>query len=240
MEQTEPYMDQLYSYAKRLSGQDSDAEDLVQDTYIHAFKGFGKFKQGTNLRAWLYRIMTNTFLNSYRKQKRRPALIDSGDDSQIFDHFFLGNEGWGSNTSLRSSPTQSAEVEFLMQIPDTQVKGALEALPEHYRVPVLLADVEGFPYKEIAELLDLPEGTVMSRLHRGRKFLKEELYELGESWVIWLLKTEPKSPQRQAVHRKLENQKLGNQKIAQASQSCRPTNYLWLRLLRHRRSNGRR
>ena len=180
MEQTEPYMDQLYSYAKRLSGQDSDAEDLVQDTYIHAFKGFGKFKQGTNLRAWLYRIMTNTFLNSYRKQKRRPALIDSGDDSQIFDHFFLGNEGWGSNTSLRSSPTHSAEVEFLMQIPDTQVKGALEALPEHYRVPVLLADVEGFPYKEIAELLDLPEGTVMSRLHRGRKFLKEELYELGE------------------------------------------------------------
>jgi len=180
MEQTEPYMDQLYSYAKRLSGQDSDADDLLQDTYIRAFKGFDKFKQGTNLRAWLYRIMTNTFFNSRRQQKLRPKLVDSGEDSQIFDHLFLDSEGWGNNTSSHSSPTHSAEVEFLMRIPDTQVKGALEALPEHYRVPVLLADVEGFPYKEIAELLDLPEGTVMSRLHRGRKFLKEELYELGQ------------------------------------------------------------
>jgi len=174
MEQTEPFMDELYSYAKRLTRHDNDAEDLVQDTYIRAFKGFDKFKQGTNLRAWLYRIMTNTFINSYRRAKHRPILSESVEDYQLSSQFLLGHEGLGSG------PTHSAEVEFLSQIPDDQIKDALESLPEHYRIPVLLADIEGFPYKEIAELLDLPEGTVMSRLHRGRKFLKNELYELGE------------------------------------------------------------
>ena len=173
MEQTEPYMDQLYSYAKRLTRHDSDAEDLVQDTYIRAFKGFGKFQPGTNLRAWLYRIMTNTFISSYQKAKQRPVPTDSVEVAQAQG----ANEMFLDMTAGRS---QSAEMEFWRQIPDHQVQAAVEALPEHYRVPVLLADVEGFPYKEIAELLELPEGTVMSRLHRGRKILKDELYEVGE------------------------------------------------------------
>ena len=173
MEQTEPYMDQLYSYAKRLTRHDSDAEDLVQDTYIRAFKGFDKFQQGTNLRAWLYRIMTNTFISSYQKAKRRPVPTDSVEAAQVQG----ANEMFLDLTGGRS---HSAEMEFLSQIPDGRVQAAVEALPEHYRLPVLLADVEGFPYKEIAELLELPEGTVMSRLHRGRKILKDELYEVGE------------------------------------------------------------
>ena len=173
MEQTEPYMDQLYSYAKRLTRHDSDAEDLVQDTYIRAFKGFDKFQQGTNLRAWLYRIMTNTFISSYQKAKRRPVPTDSVEAAQAqgANQLFL---------DLTGGRGHSAEMEFWQQIPDGQVQAAVEALPEHYRLPVLLADVEGFPYKEIAELLELPEGTVMSRLHRGRKILKDELYEVGE------------------------------------------------------------
>lgn len=186
MEQTEPFMDELYSYARRLTRQASDAEDLVQDTYIKAFKGFDKFKQGTNLRAWLYRIMTNTFYSSYRRNRHRPVLSDEMDDTQIqpqllsdFEGAGAGLGGAGAGLDLRADPAHSAEVEFLKQLPNGQIQVALESLPEHYRVPVLLADVEGFTYKEISELLDLPEGTIMSRLHRGRNYLKNELYELG-------------------------------------------------------------
>lgn len=175
MEQTEPFMDELYSYARRLTRQASDAEDLVQDTYIKAFRGFDKFNQGTNLRAWLYRIMTNTFYSSYRRGRHRPVLSDEMDELLIHPSLLSDFEGAGGG----GDPTHSAEVEFLKQMPDRRIQAALESLPEHYRVPVLLADVEGFTYKEISELLDLPEGTIMSRLHRGRNYLKNELYELG-------------------------------------------------------------
>lgn len=182
MEQTEPFMDELYSYASRLTRQASDAEDLVQDTYIRAFKGFDKFKQGSNLRAWLYRIMTNTFYSSYRRARHRPILSDEMDEMQVQPQLLSDFEGLGvglGGMSMSADPTHSAEVEFLRQVPDRRIKAALESLPEHYRVPVLLADVEGFTYKEISDLLDLPEGTIMSRLHRGRNYLKNELYELG-------------------------------------------------------------
>lgn len=169
----EPLMDQLYSYARRLTRNDADAEDLVQDTYLRAYRGFGNFAEGSNLRAWMYRIMTNSFINSYRKSKHDPQLDDTPIDDEISDMYFFGRIADGPGQSF------GAEAEFLSSLPDFEVKQALEAIPEHYRVPVLLADVEGFSYKEVADFLDVPHGTVMSRLHRGRKILAQELYEVG-------------------------------------------------------------
>ncbi len=164
------FMPALYSAALRMSRNRSDAEDLVQETYLKAYRSFGGFEQGTNLRAWLYRILTNTFINTYRSKKRRPAEteLDEGEDLHLFRR--LG----GLEAVLAA---RSAEDELMDWFTDAEVKNALEALPESFRIPVLLADVEGFSYKEIAEMLDIPIGTVMSRLHRGRKSLQKQLYD---------------------------------------------------------------
>ena len=165
-----PYLDQLYSAAMRMTRNPSDAEDLVQETYAKAFAAFHQFKPGTNLKAWLYRILTNTFINTYRAKKRRP---DESDLEEVEDLYLYRRLG-----GLEAAEVgRSAEDELLDHVTDTEVKEAIESLPEQFRVAVLLADVEGFSYKEIAEILDIPIGTVMSRLHRGRKGLQKRLYE---------------------------------------------------------------
>ena len=171
-EQAMPYMSALYSAALRMTRNPSDAEDLVQETYLRAYRGFGGFQDGTNLKAWLYKILTNTFINTYRAKKRRPEQVDLDDTEDFFLYRRLGG--------LEAVEAQrSPESEVLDAIPDELVKAALESLPEQFRMAVLLADVEGFSYKEIAEIMDVPIGTVMSRLHRGRKALQKQLWEFG-------------------------------------------------------------
>jgi RNA polymerase sigma-70 factor, ECF subfamily len=162
-----PLLPHLYSAALRLTRNPTDAEDLVQETYLRAFRGFGGFEEGTNLRAWMYRILTNTFINSYRKKQREPVTVQ---DDEIEDWYLFDRLG-------ASGVEASAEAEVLDRLPDEEVQQALEALPEGFRMAVLLADIEGFSYKEIAEILDIPIGTVMSRLHRGRKALQKALWE---------------------------------------------------------------
>jgi RNA polymerase sigma-70 factor (ECF subfamily) len=162
-----PMLPNLYSAALRLTRNPADAEDLVQEAYLRAYRGFGGFQEGTNLRAWMYRILTNTFINTYRKKQREPVTVQ---DDEIEDWYLYDKLG-------KSGVESSAESEVLDRIPDEEVQRALEALPEGFRMAVLLADVEGFSYKEIAEILDVPIGTVMSRLHRGRKALQKALWE---------------------------------------------------------------
>ena len=166
------YMPALYSAALRMTRNAADAEDLVQETYLRAYRGFGGFEEGTNLRAWLYRILTNAYINTYRARQRRPEESNLDDVEDLYLYRRLGGlEG--------ARAGQSAEEELLEHITDSEVKAALESLPEQFRMAVLLADVEGFSYKEIAEILDIPIGTVMSRLHRGRKALQKKLYEFA-------------------------------------------------------------
>jgi RNA polymerase sigma-70 factor (ECF subfamily) len=162
-----PLLPNLYSAALRMTRNPADAEDLVQETYLRAYRGFSGFEEGTNLRAWMYRILTNTFINSYRKKQREPVTVleDVLDEWYLFDK--LGESG----------VEPSAEAEVIRSMPDEDVQKALEALPEGFRLAVLLADVEGFSYKEIAEILGIPIGTVMSRLHRGRRALEKALWE---------------------------------------------------------------
>jgi RNA polymerase sigma-70 factor (ECF subfamily) len=168
-EQALQYMDQLYAAAMRMTRNPADAADLVQETYVKAYQAFGQFQQGTNLKAWLYRIQTNTFINNYRKNQRNPyqGTIDDLEDWQL----------GGAESVTQSSSTRSAEAEAIDHLPDSAVKEALQAVPEDFRMAVYFADVEGFSYQEIADIMKTPVGTVMSRLHRGRRMLRELLAE---------------------------------------------------------------
>jgi RNA polymerase sigma-70 factor (ECF subfamily) len=171
-EQAMQYAPQLYSAALRLTRNTADAEDLVQETYLRAWRSFSTFQQGTNLRAWLYRILTNSFINKYRASQRRPQETGLDNIEDLYLYRRLG--------SLESQfGSRSAEDTMFELFTDDEVKAALEELPENFRLPVLLADVEGFAYKEIAEILDIPVGTVMSRLHRGRKAMHKLLYDFA-------------------------------------------------------------
>ena len=167
-----PFMDQLYAAAMRMTRNPADASDLVQETFVKAFAAFGQFQQGTNLKAWLYRILTNTFINLYRKNQRNPyqGTIDDLEDWQL-----------GNAQSATATTTRSAEAEAIDHLPDSAVKDALQSIPEDFRLAVYLADVEGFSYQEIADIMKTPVGTVMSRLHRGRKMLRELLASYATS-----------------------------------------------------------
>jgi RNA polymerase sigma-70 factor (ECF subfamily) len=168
------YMPALYSAALRMTRNPTDAEDLVQETYLKAYRAFGTFTEGTNLKAWLYRILTNTYINSYRQLRRRPEISDVEDVEDLYLYHRLAPTGGGD-------PSRSAEDEALASFTDDEVKEALESLPDAFRMAVLLADVEGFSYKEIAEITDVPIGTVMSRIHRGRRALQKALYQFGQA-----------------------------------------------------------
>ena len=170
-EQALPFIDQLYAAGLRMARNPADAQDLVQETFVKAFAAFASYQQGTNLKAWLYRILTNTFINNYRKKQRNPyqGTIDDLEDWQL-----------GSAESATSPIGRSAEAEAIDHLPDSAVKDALQAVPEDFRMAVYFADVEGFSYQEIADIMKTPVGTVMSRLHRGRRMLRELLGEYAK------------------------------------------------------------
>ena len=177
------FLDALYRTALRMTRSEADAEDLVQETYIKAFRAREQFTPGTNLKAWLFRILTNTFINSYRRRQSQPEFTELDD----VDEFSLYRRMSDLKTSSNAGDPES---EFLNGLVDTEVKDALAELPEKFRSVVLL-DVEGFSYKEIAEMLDIPIGTVMSRLHRGRKFLQKRLYDLAQERGIAAVRAAP-------------------------------------------------
>ena len=163
---------QLSAAAMRMTRNPADAEDLVQETFLKAYRAYHTFTEGTNLKAWLYRILTNTYINRYRKLSRRPKEVDLGEVEDLYLYRKV-------STSGTREASRSAEEEVLSSFVDSDVKQAIEALPENFRLPVLLADVEGFSYKEISDIMDVPIGTVMSRLHRGRKALQKALWEFA-------------------------------------------------------------
>ena len=166
------HLPSLYSAAFRMTHNAADAEDLVQETYLRAYRGFKGFEEGTNLKAWLFRILTNTFINIYRAKQRRPEQQELEEGGDLFLYRKLrGLEAAEAN--------RTTEDIVLDHFADSEVQAAVDALPENFRIPVLLADVEGFSYKEIAEMLTIPIGTVMSRLHRGRKALQKSLFDYG-------------------------------------------------------------
>lgn len=166
-----PLLDQLYGAAMKMTRNPQDAQDLVQETYLKAFSAFASFTEGTNLKAWLYRIMTNSYINTYRKRQREPYLgaVDDLEDWQL-----------GGAESATAMSARSAEAEAIDRTPDSVVTEALNALPEDFRLAVYLADVEGFSYQEIADIAEVPIGTVMSRLHRGRARLRKSLGEYAQ------------------------------------------------------------
>ncbi len=170
-EEAFPILGGMYGAALRLARNPADAEDLLQETALKAFQGFAGFEPGTNLKAWLYRILTNAYISRYRKSRREPVTLsaDRTEDFSLFDHLLA--EGGGA----------SPEQEFLERLPDAEIAAALEGLPDQFRIAVILADVEGFSYKEIAEITGVAVGTVMSRLHRGRRALQKALWEYGRS-----------------------------------------------------------
>jgi RNA polymerase sigma-70 factor, ECF subfamily len=164
------YTRQLYSAAMRMTRNPSDAEDLVQETFLKAYRAYHTFEEGTNLKAWLYRILTNTYINKYRKDSRRPSEVDLGSVEDLYLYRNIGSE----ESAEAARTTEDLVLEGLVE---SDIKKAVEDLPENFRLPVLLADLEGFSYKEIAEILDIPIGTVMSRLHRGRKAMQKSLWD---------------------------------------------------------------
>lgn len=170
---TMPYMPALYTAALRMTRNAADAEDLVQETYLRAYRGFEGFREGTNLKAWLYKILTNTFINQYRAKRRRPEQVDLDD----VEEFYLFRRLGGIEAA---DAVRNAESEVLDALPDAEVKDALESLPDAFRIAVILADIEGFSYKEIAEITEVPIGTVMSRIHRGRKQLQKRLWDYAQ------------------------------------------------------------
>ena len=166
------YAQQLFAGAVRMTRNRADAEDLVQETYLKAWRAYDSYEEGTNLRAWLFRIMTNTYINRYNAAQRRPTETDLDEVEELFLYRRLG-------TIDQSRMNASAEDQMMELFTDDEVRSAIEELPENFRLPLILSDVEGFAYKEIAEILDVPIGTVMSRLHRGRKSMQKRLYEFA-------------------------------------------------------------
>ncbi|HXF56738.1 MAG TPA: sigma-70 family RNA polymerase sigma factor [Actinomycetota bacterium] len=163
-----PLLPSLYSAARRLTRDVQEAEDLVQETFLRAYRGFRRFEPGTNVRAWLFRILTNTFINLYRRRQREPQTVS---EDEV--------EDWYLYSKMREEGLEpSAEAAVIDSLPDEDVQGALASLPEPFRLAVLLADVEGLSYREIAEVMGVPIGTVMSRLHRGRRALERRLWDV--------------------------------------------------------------
>ncbi|WP_298075585.1 sigma-70 family RNA polymerase sigma factor [uncultured Corynebacterium sp.] len=193
-----PLLDQLYGAALRMTRNPADAQDLVQDAYMKAYQAFGSFKEGTNLKAWMYRILTNTYINSYRKAQRRPteSSADEMTDWQLAE-----------TAKHDSVGLESAEVEALRNIPDKRIQDALMSLGEDYRMVVYYADVEGLAYKEIAEIMDTPIGTVMSRLHRGRKQLRSKLKDVAAEHGIVTEAAQNKTAQNKMAQNKLTEAK---------------------------------
>ena len=168
MQDVDQYLNSLYSTALRLTKKPQDAQDLVQETLLKAYKAYDRFEAGTNLKAWIFRILTNSYINIYRYKARRPNEVDIENTEQMFMYHKLRG-------STATDVSRSVEDEFLSTITDDEIKHAIEDLPEQFKEVVLLFDVEGLSYAEIAEMLEIPQGTVMSRLHRGRKSLQKAL-----------------------------------------------------------------